>query len=85
MIQQAETTNIPSLSQPYFRTKKQYVADNPAFTIGAIDWLIFHKREKLLAAQAIAYFGSKILIIPPNFNLFILNGETRQIGGYANA
>jgi hypothetical protein len=85
MTQQAETTNVPSLSQPCFRTKKQYVADNPAFTRGGIDWLIFHKREKLLAAQAIAYFGSKILIIPPNFNLFILSGETKQIGGGANA
>jgi|APSaa5957512535_1039671.scaffolds.fasta_scaffold491730_1 hypothetical protein len=85
MTQQSAHTDSSVRFQPCFRTKRQYVADNPAFTIGGIDWLIFHKREELLAAQAIAYFGSKILIIPPNFNLFILSGETREIGGCANA
>lgn len=85
MTQQPANTDFSVIPQPFFRTKRQYVADNPALTLGGIDWLIFHKREELLAAQAIAYFGNKILIIPPNFNHFILSGETRQIGGCANA
>jgi|TARA_B110000305_G_scaffold5646_1_gene5482 hypothetical protein len=66
------------------KTKTQFTDSNPAITRGGLDWLIFNKREDLLLAQAIAYFGSKVLVHEDNLNRYILEGGARKIGGLQN-
>ena len=66
------------------KTKAQFIGSNPAITKGGLDWLIFHKLDALLLAQAIAYFGSKVLVHEENLNRYIIEGGTRKIGGLRN-
>jgi len=68
----------------HFQTKTQFLNDNPAFTKGGIDWIVFHQKMKLLEEGAIAYFGSKILINSPRFKRLILDGKFTVIGGTRN-
>jgi len=64
-----------------FQTKHQFLEDNPAFTKGGLDWMIFHKKQELVKEKAIVYFGSRPWIIPWNLKKFILKGGTQTIGG----
>jgi len=75
------TTSTSSSAAAPFKTKAQYLQNNPAITKGGLDWVIFHKRAELLEERTIAYFGRKVLIHEENLNRYILEGGTRVIGG----
>ena len=70
--------------KPPFKTKTQFITDNPAFTMGGLNWAIFNLRDELEEAQAIAYFGTKVIIHNDNMNQYVLKGGTKVIGGYRN-
>ena len=74
------TTNTNCSATAPFKTKAQYLQNNPAITKGGLDWVIFRQRDALLEERAIAYFGRKILIHENNFNQYILAGGTKIIG-----
>ncbi len=64
-----------------FQTKKQFLEDNPAFTPGGLNWLLFHQKKELLEKRIVANFGSKLLINTPAMKNHVLTGGTEVIGG----
>jgi len=46
----------------------------PEFPKGGLRWLIFNKREELIKAQVICYWGRRVLINPQNFFRYVMEG-----------
>ena len=67
------TSNAP------FTTIQIFSARFPEFSVGALKWLIFNKRETMLREKVIRYWGKKILIHQENFFLFIMEDGTRKL------
>ncbi|MGY8791898.1 MAG: hypothetical protein ACKVKR_16715 [Pseudomonadales bacterium] len=66
---------------PEFKTIKQFVEVNPAFTESSIRWLIFNKSPELEAAGAVVNFGRRKFINPPVFLRYVQSGGARRISG----
>jgi hypothetical protein len=55
-----------------------FAQENPTFSEGSLRWMIFKLRKELISAHAICYFGSRVLINPPNLCKFILEGKAKH-------
>ena len=56
-----------SRSESPFTTIQHFSELCPEFTVGALRWLIFNRREELLDRGVIRYWGKKVLIHKVNF------------------
>ena len=54
---------------------RTFAAANPAFTEASIRWLVFRFKDKLLAENAIAFAGKKLVIIGNRFADVIKEGR----------
>ena len=61
------------------KTVNQFVDCNPAFTMGGMRQLIFHKGSEAEQAGAIVRFGRKILIDEAAFIAWVKAGGTKVI------
>jgi len=68
-----------SRSESPFTTIQHFSELCPEFTVGALRWLIFNRREELLDRGVIRYWGKKVLIHKVNFFDFIMAQNTTQI------
>ena len=56
---------------------KLFTETYPTFSEGSLRWTIFKFRRELITAQAICYYGRRVLIHPKNFLHFIMEGKAR--------
>ncbi|MBV56750.1 MAG: hypothetical protein CMQ12_09280 [Gammaproteobacteria bacterium] len=67
--EESEQTTTPSLQSVNAFSQKY-----PEFPKGGLRWFIFNKREELIEAQVICYWGRRVLINPPNFFRYVMEG-----------
>jgi len=53
----------------------------PAFTLGGLRHMIFHRKVELEEAGVVCRFGRKILIDLPKFREWVSQGGARNIAG----
>ena len=71
-------TPLPPSSAPLM-TIQTFATEFPDFTVGALRWLIFHKRDELLEHEVIRFWGKKVLIHQDNFFNFIMERRTENL------
>ena len=74
------TANTPlPLSSAPLMTIQTFSTEFPDFSVGALKWLIFNKREELLERNVIRFWGKKVLIHQDNFFNFIMERRTENL------
>ncbi len=67
---------MPDIKIPNLKTVKQFVAENPAFTLGGVrNYIFFEELNGLKASGAIKRIGRKILIDVDAFYKWV-DGQT---------
>jgi hypothetical protein len=67
--------------KPVFKTVKQFVESNPAFTVGGIRGLLFYIGEKAERDGVVVRLGRRVLINEPRFLDWVASGNARVIRG----
>ncbi len=62
------------ITTPNLQSVNSFSKNYPEFPKGGLRWLIHNKRKELIEAQVICYWGSRILINPPNFFRYVIKG-----------
>lgn len=67
--------------QARFSTVGDIPKHEPAFTVGGVRHILFHKGGELEKAGIVCRFGRKILIDVPAFRNWVASGGARNIAG----
>ena len=67
--------------QARFSTVGDLPKHEPAFTVGGVRHILFHRGEELEKAGIVCRFGRKILIDVPAFREWVAGGGARSIAG----
>jgi hypothetical protein len=76
-----ETPMIQRPGQRHLRTVQQFCEENPAFTVGGLRWLLFHRETNGLS-EAVVRVGRRVLIDAERFFRWVdaQNGRGEQGG-----
>ncbi len=69
------------MDKPTFKTVKQFVEDNPAFSAGGVRGVLFYLGDKAERDGVVARLGRRVLINEPKFLQWVQEGNARTIRG----